>query len=103
MSLQALPRKYETASLTTAGSSADHIAPRFIGQGQSHFGDSSLSSCLVRLADSFSCMAEVEDAPLGFAAITDHAKVDRVELVTLANGPGVQVLGKGLAWLVVFR
>jgi transcriptional regulator with XRE-family HTH domain len=36
---------------------ACHIVPRFIGQGQPHFGDSSLSSCLNRFADTLSCLS----------------------------------------------
>src|SRR5262249_28626631 len=40
LSLQALPRKCQTSSLTTAGPSADHIAPRLMGQGSRTSGGS---------------------------------------------------------------
>src|SRR5262245_37993025 len=47
-------------------------------------------------------LGESEDAPLGVGEVSDQAEVDGVQLVALADGPGLQVLGKGLARLVVF-
>src|SRR5262249_654992 len=47
-------------------------------------------------------LSESEDAPLGLGELPDEAEVDGVELVALADGPGIQVLGKGLAGLRMF-
>ena len=47
-------------------------------------------------------LGEVEDSPLRLAELPDEAEVDGVELVALAGGPGIQVLGKRLARLIVF-
>src|SRR5262249_642989 len=46
---------------------------------------------------------ESDDAPLGFGEITDQAEGERVEIVALANGVGVQILGKRLARLLVMH
>jgi hypothetical protein len=47
-------------------------------------------------------LGESEDAPMGLAKVTDEAQVDGVEIIALADGPGVQVHGKRLARLRVF-
>ena len=47
-------------------------------------------------------LGEIEDAPLGLAEVADEAEVDGVKVVALADGPGVQVLGKRLARLGMF-
>jgi hypothetical protein len=42
-------------------------------------------------------------APLSLAEITNQAEVDRVQVIAFADGVCIQVLGEGLARLVVFR
>jgi hypothetical protein len=46
---------------------------------------------------------EIDNAALRLTKITDQANIDRLELVALAHRLGVQILGKGLPRLDVFR